>query len=94
MDSTDLRVFLAIILAGCVLQGVAENCTTHPLHKAQNPMPAPSHPAYTFWPVPRQPKHTTVFSPPRWFSNFPNVKTKQTINKSKNKTQNLSVTEF
>ena len=60
MDSTDLRVFLAIIPAGCVLQGVVENCTTHPLHKALNLMPAPFHPAYTFWPVPRQPKHTTT----------------------------------
>ena len=44
MDSTDLRVFLAIIPAGCVLHGVAENCTTHPLHKAQNLMPPPTPP--------------------------------------------------
>ena len=61
-DSTDCPWVSedAIIPAGCVLQGVAENCTTHPLHKAQNLMPPPpSTPPILFWPVNRQPKHTT-----------------------------------
>ena len=80
-DTADLRIFLAIILAGCVLYNkivwstvplasrlkcvptyvikwmthllrVAENCTTHPMHKAQtlmtHPLSAPVHPRLYF----------------------------------------------